>query len=106
MFVDTTKEMDNTQNEIPKEQVAMIQQVVSGETRKEKDPKRVAAGKRLAEHNRQKRLGLLESNSLSSQLSSIPNLVSVATLALTAYTIFGNRQPTLPRRNSRDGYME
>ena len=94
--------MENTQNTIPeKQQVEAIQQVASGKpvaTTKEKNPKRIAAGKRLAEHNRRKREELLGENSLSSQLSSIPNLVSVGTLLLAAYTVYSNRKPEQPRR--------
>ena len=87
--------MENTQNIIPeKQQAEAIQQVASGEAvGKVKNPKRVAAGRRLAEHNRRKREELLGENSLSSQLSSIPNLVSVGTLLLAAYTVYSNRKP-------------
>ena len=95
--------MENTQNTIPeKQQAEAIQKVASGKpvaTTKEKDPRRVAAGKRLAEHNRRKREELLEENSLSSQLSSIPNLVSVGTLLLAAYTVYSNRKPEQPQRD-------
>ena len=111
----TEKRMENTQNTIPairqvggelqatapkKTKVAEAIQPVAttsaqpvATTTRTKDPKRVAAGKRLAEHNRRKREGLLEENSLSSQLSSIPNLVSVGTLLLAAYTVYSNRKP-------------
>ena len=95
--------MENTQNTIPeKQQAEAIQKVASGkpvETTKVKNPKRVAAGKKLAEHNRRKREGLLEENSFSLQLSSIPNLVSVGTLLLGAYTVYANRKPAQPQRD-------
>ena len=92
------RKMENTQNTIPvKQQEEAIQQVASGKpmatTTKEKNPKRVASGKRLAEHNRKKREEQQEENSISSQLSSIPNLVSVGTLLLAAYTVYSNRKP-------------
>ena len=91
--------MENTQNTIPvKQQEEAIDKVASGKpvattTPRTKNPKRVASGKRLAEHNRRKREEQQEGNSLSSQLSSIPNLVSVGTLLLAAYTVYANRKP-------------
>ena len=91
--------MENTQNTIPMEQQEeAIQLVASGKpTPRTKNPKRVAAGKKLAEHNRKKREEQQEENSLSSQLSSIPNLVSVGTLLLAAYTVYSNRKPAQQR---------
>ena len=90
--------MENTQNTIPVEQQEeAIQLVASGKTTpRTKNPNRVASGKRLAEYNRRKReerKELPEENSISSQLSSIPNLVSVGTLLLAAYTVYSNRKP-------------
>ena len=93
------KRMENTQNTIPeKQQAEAIQQVASGKpvttpTPRTKNPKRVASGKRLAEHNRRKREEQQEENSFSSQLSSIPNIVSIGTLLLGAYTVYSNRKP-------------
>ena len=92
------RKMENTQNTIPeKQQAEAIQLVASGKpvatTTKEKNPKRVASGKRLAEHNRRKREEQQEGNSFSSQLSSIPNIVSIGTLLLGAYTVYSNRKP-------------
>ena len=93
------KRMENTQNTIPeKQQAEAIQQVASGKpvattTPRTKNPKKVAAGKRLAEHNRRKREEQQEENSFSSQLSSVPNLVSIGTLLLGAYTVYSNRKP-------------
>ena len=117
MCVVQQRKMENTQNTIPairqvggelqaiapkKTKVAeAIQPVatISGKpvattTPRTKNPKRVASGKRLAEHNRRKREEQQqEENSISSQLSSIPNLVSVGTLLLAAYTVYSNRKP-------------
>ena len=100
MCVVQQRKMENTQNTIPeKQQAEAIQQVASGKpvlattTPKTKNPKRVAAGKRLAEHNRKKREEQQEENSFSSQLSSIPNIVSIGTLLLGAYTVYSNRKP-------------
>ena len=95
MYVVQQRKMENTQNTIPeKQQAEAIQQVASGKpTPRTKNPKRVASGKRLAEHNRKKREEQQEENSFSSQLSSIPNLVSVGTLLLAAYTVYSNRKP-------------
>ena len=93
------RKMENTQNTIPeKQQEEAIQQVASGKpvvttTPRTKNPKRVASGKRLAEHNRKKREEQQEGNSFSSQLSSIPNIVSIGTLLLAAYTVYANRKP-------------
>ena len=92
------KRMENTQNTIPeKQQAEAIQQVASGKpvatTPRTKNPKRVAAGKRVAEYNRKKREEQQEENSFSSQLSSIPNIVSIGTLLLGAYTVYSNRKP-------------
>ena len=108
--------MENTQNTIPiEQQEEAIQQAASGKpvattTPRTKNPKRVASGKRLAEYNRRKREEQQEENSLSSQLSSIPNLVSVGTLLLTAYTIYSNRKPaqqqyTKPQQDESSRYM-
>ena len=65
MRVVQQRKMENTQNTIPeKQQAAAIQQVANGEpVGNVKNPKRVAAGKRLAEHNRRKREELLGENS-------------------------------------------
>ena len=103
MFVVQQRKMENTQNTIPwKQQDEAIQLVASGKpvpnaTPRTKNPKRVAAGKKLAEHNKRKReekqQQQQEENSISSQLSSIPNLVSVGTLLLGAYTVYSNRKP-------------
>ena len=107
-MVQQRKRMENTQNTIPairqvggelqatapkKTKVAEAIQPVATTTPKTKNPKRVAAGKRLAEHNRKKREEQQEENSFSSQLSSIPNIVSVGTLLLAAYTVYSNRKP-------------
>ena len=101
MRVVQQRKMENTQNTIPVEQQEeAIQLLASGKpvpntTPRTKNPKRVAAGKKLAEHNRRKREEKQqEENSISSQLSSIPNLVSVGTLLLAAYTVYSNRKPT------------
>ena len=97
MCVVQQRKMENTQNTIPVEQQEEAIKLASGETvatPRTKNPKRVAAGKRLAEHNRRKREEKQEENSISSQLSSIPNLVSVGTLLLAAYTVYSNRKPT------------
>ena len=115
-MVQQRKRMENTQNTIPairqvggelqatapkKTKVAeAIQPVattsaqpVATTTPRTKNPKKVAAGKRLAEHNRRKREEQQEENSFSSQLSSIPNIVSIGTLLLGAYTVYSNRKP-------------
>ena len=104
MCIVQQRKMENTQNTIPeKQQAEAIQQVASGKpvatpTPRTKNPKRVASGKRLAEYNRKKREEQQqEENSLSSQLSSIPNLVSVGTLLLAAYTVYSNRKPAQQR---------
>ena len=118
MFVVQQRKMENTQNTIPwKQQDDAIQLVASGKpvpnaTPRTKNPKRVAAGKKLAEHNKRKReekqqqQQQQEENSISSQLSSIPNLVSVGTLLLAAYTVYSNRKPTQqqPYTNSNTTY--
>ena len=96
MCVVQQRKMENTQNTVPVEQQEeAIQLVASGKPApRTKNPKRVAAGKKLAEHNRRKREEQQqEENSISSQLSSIPNLVSVGTLLLAAYTVYSNRKP-------------
>ena len=96
MCVVQQRKMENT---IPVEQQdEAIRLLASGKpvpnaTPRTKNPKRVAAGKKLAEHNRRKREEKQEENSISSQLSSIPNLVSVGTLLLAAYTVYSNRKP-------------
>ena len=111
MCVVQQRKMENTQNTIPdirlvggelqattpkKAKVAKEIQPMATTAPKTKNPKRVASGKRLAEHNRRKReeQQQQEENSLSSQLSSIPNIVSVGTLLLAAYTVYSNRKPT------------
>ena len=112
MFVVQQRKMENTQNTIPwKQQDETIQLVASGKpvpnaTPRTKNPKRVAAGKKLAEHNKRKREEQQEENSISSQLSSIPNLVSVGTLLLGAYTVYSNRKPAQqqPYTNSNTTY--
>ena len=116
MFVVQQRKMENTQNTIPwKQQDEAIQLVASGKptpnaTPRTKNPKRVAAGKKLAEHNKRKReekqQQQQEENSISSQLSSIPNLVSVGTLLLAAYTVYSNRKPAQqqPYTNSNTTY--
>ena len=98
MCVVQQRKMENT---IPVEQQdEAIRLLASGKpvpnaTPRTKNPKRVAAGKKLAEHNRRKREEKQqEEDSISSQLSSIPNLVSVGTLLLAAYTVYSNRKPT------------
>ena len=97
MCVVQQRKMENT---IPVEQQdEAIRLLASGKpvpnaTPRTKNPKRVAAGKKLAEHNRRKREEKQqEEDSISSQLSSIPNLVSVGTLLLAAYTVYSNRKP-------------
>ena len=106
MCVVQQRKMENTQNTIPDIQLvggelqaatpkkAKVAKEIQP-AQKTKDPRRVASGKRLAEHNRRKReeQQQQEENSLSSQLSSIPNIVSVGTLLLAAYTVYSNRKP-------------